>query len=217
LAAYFLVATFLGDGGLFEGEVLAMKVRLVAIGALVLGMAGLSAVAADAQDDPTHQPPGVSETLQGMASEHATHTAVTFDREMLQSMNGMFGDNGGPVAGLNSITVENYRYHEPAFYVPENFHALVMSYEHAGWTHLVDQKASPRDSTTPTRPLTDLWLHFKGTNVDGLTVVVRGPKQMSVIEVSGILKPLDLVHLSGHFGIPKVDPSAVMVPAAPGK
>jgi len=45
-----------------------------------------------------------------------------------------------------------------------------------------------------------------------LTVVVRGAKQMSVIEVSGILKPLDLVHLSGHFGIPKVDPSVVMVP-----
>jgi len=40
---------------------------------------------------------------------------------------------------------------------------------------------------------------------------------MSIIEVAGILKPLDLVHLSGHFGIPKVDPSAVMVPAQPGK
>ena len=40
---------------------------------------------------------------------------------------------------------------------------------------------------------------------------------MSVIEVSGQLRPLDLVHLSGHFGIPRVDPDAVMVPAAPGK
>jgi hypothetical protein len=40
---------------------------------------------------------------------------------------------------------------------------------------------------------------------------------MNVIEVSGLLRPLDLVHLSGHFGIPKVDPNAVMVPAAPGR
>jgi len=48
-------------------------------------------------------------------------------------------------------------------------------------------------------------------------VLVRGPKQMSVIEVSGVLSPLNLVHLSGHFGIPKVDPGAVMVPAPPGK
>jgi hypothetical protein len=27
------------------------------------------------------------------------------------------------------------------------------------------------------------------------------------------LHPLDLLHLSGHFGIPRVDPDAVMVPA----
>jgi hypothetical protein len=40
---------------------------------------------------------------------------------------------------------------------------------------------------------------------------------MNVIEVSGELRPLDLVHLSGHFGIPKIDPGAAMVPAAPGK
>ena len=90
---------------------------------------------------------------------------------------------------------------------------MVRAYEAAGWTHLVDQKVGPQQSTTPTRPLTDLWLHFKGTDIDGVTVLVRAPKQMSMIEVTGILKPLDLIHLSGHFGIPKLDPRVVMVPA----
>jgi hypothetical protein len=77
--------------------------------------------------------------------------------------------------------------------------------------------ASPREATTPRKQLTDLWLHFRGAEIDDVTVLVRGPKNMSLIEVSGALRPLDLVHLSGHFGIPKVDPDAVMVPAAPGK
>jgi hypothetical protein len=36
---------------------------------------------------------------------------------------------------------------------------------------------------------------------------------MTVVRITGDLKPLDLLRLSGHFGIPKVDPSAVMVPA----
>ena len=118
---------------------------------------------------------------------------------------------------LNSITVENYRYHEPAFYIPENMHALVARFDAAGWKHLVDQHASPRDATTPQKPLTDLWLHFTGADIDNVLVLVRGGRQMSVIQVSGQLRPLDLVHLSGHFGIPKVDPNAVMVPAPPGK
>jgi len=36
---------------------------------------------------------------------------------------------------------------------------------------------------------------------------------VNVVQIACDLRPLDLVHLSGHFGIPKVDPGAVMVPA----
>jgi len=179
-----------------------MKLRLLVVAGLVL-----SAMAVQAE-----QPAGVADALKEIASEHATHTSFTMDRDMLETANGLFGDGGGPVAGLSSITFENYKYREPAFYIPENVAALRKAYDAAGWMHLVDQNASPKQSAAPTKPVTDLWMHFHGTDIDGLTVVVRGAKQMSVIEVSGILKPLDLVHLSGHFGIPKVDPSVVMVP-----
>lgn len=163
------------------------------------------------------QPAGVDEALRDLTSEHATRTAITLDRDILQSAAGFLDDGSGPPAQLNSITVENYRYSEPAFYIPESMHALVGAYNAAGWKHLVDQNVSPREAASPTKPLTDLWLHFVGADIDGVTVVVRGVKQMSVIEVTGVLRPLDLVHLSGHFGIPKVDPNAVMVPAPPGK
>ncbi len=186
-----------------------MKLRL--IGGTVVFVMGLGLMAQG------QQPKGVAEALQGLASEPATHTAFTFDRDMLQSMSGMLGDNGGPIAGLNAITVENYRYREPAFYIPEEVHAVIAAYREAGWKHLVDENASPARSASPDKPLTDLWLHFRGAEIDGVTALVRGRKQMSVIEVNGVLKPLDLVHLSGHFGIPKVDPGAVMVPAPPGK
>ena len=165
---------------------------------------------------PIQQPPGVSQDLQDLTSEHSTHTAFTFDRDMLQSFNGVI--NGGSGAGeLSSVTVESYRYNEPAFYVPETMHALIAAYSAAGWQHLVDQHATPRDSASPVKPLTDLWLHFHGTEINGLTVLIRAPREMTVIEVAGLLKPLDLLHLSGHFGIPNIDPNAVMVPAAPGK
>jgi hypothetical protein len=176
--------------------------------ALVL-MAPLAALA--------QQPPGVDDALKNMTSEHVTRTAFTFDHDMLQSAIGFLNDGSGPPMQLNSITIENYRYQEPAFYIPESMHALVAAFDAAGWKHLVDQHASPRDSASPAKPLTDLWLHFSGADIDNVTVVVRASRQMSVIEVSGQLRPLDLVHLSGHFGIPKVDPGAVMVPAPPGK
>jgi hypothetical protein len=183
-----------------------MKLRLFSV---VLSLpVVLAALAAQGQ-----QPVGVADALQNLASERATHTAITFDRDMLQSANGFLHGGDGPIGELNSITVENYRYHDPAFYLPESMQALRAAYAAAGWKHLVDQNAGPRDSASPAKPLTDLWLHFKGAEIDDVAVLVRAPKQMSVIEVSGALRPLDLIHLSGHFGIPKVDPGAVMVPA----
>ena len=163
------------------------------------------------------EPAGVADALRNLTSEPANHTSFTFDHDMLQSAVGFLNDGEGPPMQLNSITVENYRYHEPAFYIPENMHALVAAFDTAGWKHLVDQRVSPRDAATPRRPLTDLWLHFSGADIDNVMVLVRGVRQMSVIEVSGQLRPLDLMHLSGHFGIPRVDPDAVMVPARPGK
>jgi hypothetical protein len=138
----------------------------------------------------------------------------SLDRDTLDAF---LGDSTLPPAALTGINFERFSYHQPAFYTPENMHALNDAYEHAGWHHLVDANASPRLSAQPEKPITDLWLHFHGTDIDHLTVLIRAPKQMNLIEVSGMLRPLDLLHLSGHFGIPKVDPSAVMVPAPPGK
>ena len=158
------------------------------------------------------QPVGVPEALMGLASQPATHTAVVFDRDMIQGIL----NNQSPAA-LNSITFESYRYREPAFYTPEGVAALTAAYNAAGWHHLVDANVTPRNSAMPQKPITDMWLHFQGTEIDGCTVVIRAPKQMNVIEVSGLFRPLDLLKLGGHFGIPKVDPGAVMVPAPPGR
>lgn len=157
------------------------------------------------------QPPGTAAALTQLTSQPATHTAFTFDHDMLQSM------LGTQSAGLTSITVENYRFHDPVFYVPEELAALGAAYSAAGWAHLVEANVSPREQATPPKPITDMWLHYRGTEIDDVAVLIRAPRQMNLIEVSGILRPLDLAHLGGHFGLPKVDPNAVMVPALPAR
>lgn len=157
------------------------------------------------------QPPGVAEAFAGLTSQPATHSSFTLDRDMLRSVLG-----NQPFA-LSSVTVTNYRYQEPAFYVPEALAALRHAYGAAGWKHMVEAHVTPREEASPIKPITDLWLHFHGTEIDDVAVLIRAPRQMNVVQVSGLLRPLDLVHLGGHFGIPKVDPDAVMVPAPPGR
>ena len=166
------------------------------------------------------EPPSVPQALAALADQPATHTAFSFDRSMLASAQGLFGQDSQArrvVAALNSISVDTYRYPQPAFYAPQTMGMIIAAYDAAGWKHLVNANVSPATSAQPGRPITDMWLHFRGAEIDDVTVLVRGPKDMNLIQVSCLLRPLDLMHLGGHFGIPKVDPDAVMVPAPPGR
>ncbi len=145
-----------------------------------------------------------------MASAYS-QSAFTFDRSMLQAADGFFAGSDPEtrrvLAGLNSVTVRNYHAHDFARYDPGALAAIDGQLRGAGWKHLVNANAHGSAN------MTDLWLHFEGTNISNVTVLTRGDRNMSVITVDCILRPLDLLHLSGHFGIPKVDENAVMVPA----
>ena len=162
----------------------------------------------------------IPQQLAGLADQPATHTSFTFDRSMLESAQGMIGNDADArriVAGLSSITVDTYRFQQPAFYAPEAMSSIVATFDANGWKHLVNAHGGAGQSAQPTRTMTDLWLHFRGSNIDDVAVLSRGSRTMNLVQVSGNLRPLDLLHLSGHFGIPKVDPDAVMVPAPPGR
>jgi hypothetical protein len=165
----------------------------------------------------SQQPAAVPQILNDLASQPATHLSVSFDRSMLDYAS-TFIDNGSDqvkrsAAKLRSISVDTYRFQHPAFYTPEAMGSLAATYHAAGWKHLVDAHTTPGMSAQPPKPITDLWLHFNGAEIDDVAVLVRGSRDMNLIQISCALRPLDLLHLSGHFGIPKVDPNAVMVPA----
>jgi hypothetical protein len=169
----------------------------------------------------TQIPPGISESLSTLADQPATHTGVTFDRSMMQMAQGLLEQGGvdadRAAAALTGISFDTYRYKEPAFYTPETMAAIVAGFHRAGWKHLVNGNQTPANMAQPRTAITDVWLHFTGADIDQVTVLVRSTREMSLVQVAGDLRPLDLIHLSGHFGIPKVDPNAVMVPAPDGR
>jgi hypothetical protein len=166
-------------------------------------------------------PPGVSESLGGLADQPATHIGYTFDRSQMQLARGLLESGGLDIeraaAALTSISFDNYRYKESAFYTPEMMASIVEAYHRAGWKHMVNGNQTAANSAQPRTAITDLWLHFSSGDIDHVTVLVRASRDMNLIQVAGDLRPLDLIHLGGHFGIPKVDPNAVMVPAPDGK
>ena len=161
-------------------------------------------------------PKGIGDSLSSLADQPATHMGFVLDRSMLQAARGVLQSGGmtpeRAAAALSSISFDNYRYGQAVVYSHEAMAPILAAYRSAGWKHLVDAHEPRADSAARRGTATDLWLHFTGMDIDGVTVLTRGAHDMNLIQVACDLRPLDLVHLSGHFGIPKVDPNAVMVP-----
>jgi hypothetical protein len=203
-----------------------LRLRFRTLAVAVLGATSLGSVAfaagMDAQVPPgVLAPAGITQRLSELADQPATHTGFVLDRSELQLAQSMLQQGGvdaeHAAAALSSISFDSFRYREPAFYTPETMASILEVYHRAGWKHLVNGNQTPANMAQPRTAITDVWLHFTGADIDHVTVLVRGARDMNLIQVAGDLRPIDLLHLGGHFGIPKVDPSAVMVPAPNGR
>lgn len=207
-----------------------MKLFLRAVPGVLLFSAVIAATCfsiksgAQAQDPGAAQPPvqavpNINQFMGNLADQPPTHLGFVFDRSMLQAARNLLQSGGmtpeRAAAALTSISYDNYRYAHPAVYAPETMQSITEAYHLAHWKHLVNAH-EPAPGEAQHKTATDLWLHYTGSDIDGVTVLTRGSKDVNVVQVACDLRPLDLVHLSGHFGIPKVDPGAVMVPAPDG-
>jgi hypothetical protein len=114
------------------------------------------------------------------------------------------------IAGVNGVSVHSFRFPGPAFCDPVIMDSILQQFREAGWEHLVSKHKSDTGLTT------DLWVHLDRAAIRDIAVLFVGVKQVNFVSVSGSITPLDLLHLSGHFGIPRMD-GGVVVPVPPGR
>ena len=130
--------------------------------------------------------------------------SFTFDRAMLQVAAGMMpnadDDLRQSVAKLDGVSVHMLRFAEADGADPEQVESIREAYHLRGWKHLVSTtgKGGPiHDGNS------DVWLVLDGTNLRGAVMLVESPKSLTLVTVAGNLSPTDLLHLRGHFGIPR--------------
>lgn len=183
---------------------------------------------------PAPEPAG----LAALVAQASSRTEFTFDRSMLQTAD-QYIENAPEefrkaAAGIESITVRNFRFaagggldageqdgggagkgsgQDDGSRRGTAMDTINRSYKGGGWKHLVNKNVQSGGAGL----VTDMWLHFDGAEIDHIAVLVRGDKNVTFLNVACWLRPLDLLHLSGHFGIPRMDPNAVMTPAPDGR
>lgn len=141
------------------------------------------------------------------------HTDLTFDRSMLAvagKLEGLDEPTRQAIARLNGVTVHSYRYSVPDEYNNAELDSIRAQYDALGWKHVVSRhgKAVPEPEGKKAER-TDVWIQMNGMNIAGVAVLLTQPSNVNLVAVSGDISTVDLLHLRGHFGIPKFNPDDI--------
>jgi hypothetical protein len=151
----------------------------------------------------------VPEGIAALGQNASSRTEFTLDHSMLVLASKL--DKADEylrrvIAGVNGVSVHSFRFPVAVVFDPAIMDWIRQQYREAGWQHLVNKHKDDGGLTT------DLWIHLDHASIRDIAVLFVGAKDLNFISVSGSITPLDLLRLSGHFGIPRMDGGAV-VPA----
>jgi Domain of unknown function (DUF4252) len=174
----------------------------------------------EAQPLPEAQPPQsqlqpeppqdwVPPAIEGLRQNASSKTEFTLDHSMLVLASKMDQDDEGlrrVIAGVDGVSVHRFRFQSYGTYDPEILNAVRQEYHAAGWQHLAGSHAKDGGPGA-----TDLWIRYQHNTIRNIAVLFAGQDQVNFVAVSGSISPIDLMHLGGHFGIPRIE-GGVVVP-----
>jgi hypothetical protein len=187
---------------------------------IALSIVGTSSLTAQAQRDPA--PNSASSTVQGpvdlnwmppalaqLSAQARTRSSIALDRNELGIAAALTGGNDPDtrqaIAKIDGINLHVLRFGPAGIADEASVEAIRDAYHLRGWKHLVTTEAAAKSPLH--NGATDLWLVLDGVNVRGAVVLVETPRSVTLATLAGDLSPVDLLHLRGHFGIPRFEAS----------
>jgi hypothetical protein len=145
--------------------------------------------------------PRALDALRQMAS---SKTEFSLDHSMLVFASKL--DLRRVIAGVSGISVHRFHFPGPDMYDAAALNSVKREYKAAGWKQLVNNHAKEGGPGG-----TGLWVRFENNAISDVAILLAKADSVNFIVVSGSISPLDLIHLGGHFGIPKIE-GGVLVP-----
>ncbi len=147
--------------------------------------------------------------LAQLSAQAATRSSFTLDRTMLSAAAALMPDSDDEtkqaINKIDGVNVHLLRFGAAGIANEAPVDAIRQAYHLRGWKHLVTTDTANKGPLQ--NGTTDVWLVLDGVNVRGAVVLAETPKSLTLVTVAGNLSPVDLLHLRGHFGIPKFDGS----------
>jgi hypothetical protein len=146
--------------------------------------------------------------VEGLRSQASSKTEFTLDHSMLVLASKLDPDDEDlrrVIAGVNGVSVHSYRFSGAGMYDLAALGSVKDEYRAAGWKQVMNKEKDGGHEVT------NVWMRLENSAISNVAVLQARATEVDFIEVSGSISPVDLSHLGGHFGIPKIE-GGVVVP-----
>lgn len=98
--------------------------------------------------------------------------------------------------GIKNLRVRSFEFDAEGAYSPSDVETLRHQMNAPGWSRMV-QVQSKKD-----RENVDVFMRSSGGKISGLVVLVAEPKELTIVDIEGTIRPEDIASLGGRAGIP---------------
>ncbi len=154
------------------------------------------------------------EGLEALRRNASSKTEFTLDHSMLILASKLDPNNEDlrrVIAGVRGVSVHNFRYPKAGFYDQQALESAQDEYRRAGWMRMVNHYDKNGGAG-----FTNVWVRLENNAISNVAILVARASEVDLFVVNGSISPVDLSHLGGHFGIPRIE-GGVVVPNTTGR
>jgi hypothetical protein len=156
----------------------------------------------------------IPQGIENLRQSASSKTEFTLDHSMLVFASKLDSENEDlrrVIAGVSAVSVHRYHFPGAWMYDPQALSSVKDEYRSAGWKQLMNNHDKDGGAGA-----TDLWIRLENNAVSDIAILLARANEVDFFVVSGSISPMDLSHLGGHFGIPKIE-GGVVVPNTQGR
>jgi hypothetical protein len=144
--------------------------------------------------------------LDRLAAKASEVVDVSLDGPLLQLASRFLSDKDPDeahvkslVRGLKGVYVKSFEFEDRDQYKPSDVEELRTQLKAPGWSRIVTARSKRNGDNS------EIYLKTEGGQISGLAIIVTDPKELTIVNIVGAIRPEDIRDLGGHFGIPRID------------
>lgn len=146
-------------------------------------------------------------SLDKLADKAEETVDVTLDGNLLRLAAKFLSDNDADearvkkaISGLQSVTVRSFEFASAGQYDPADVNAVRSQLQSPGWSRIMGAKSKTTGDDI------DLYFRIDGKGqLTGVFILSAGPRELTMVSLTGTLDPNQLADLRGQFHIPEMD------------